>query len=89
GSFCDPQLGCSNKYLAVDLVRAKSSQWSQEMRLQSSFAGKLNFNVGVNYLKFDVDEDYFLFSNTFSLIASVINGGVLRASPDVPPSDLC
>ncbi|MES2451707.1 MAG: TonB-dependent receptor [Pseudomonadota bacterium] len=89
GVFCDPQLGCSNKYLAADLVRAKSHQWSQEVRLQSSFNGNLNFNVGINYLKFNVDEDYFLFSNTFSLIASVINGGVRRASPDVPPSDLC
>ncbi|WP_082006545.1 TonB-dependent receptor domain-containing protein [Sphingomonas sp. ERG5] len=68
GAFCDPQLGCSKGYLAVDLNRAKSRQWSQEFRLQSSFDGPLNFNLGVNYLDFKIDEDYFVFNNTFTLV---------------------
>ena len=39
GIFCDPQLGCSNRLLAVDLSRSRNRQWSQEFRLQSAFDG--------------------------------------------------
>jgi outer membrane receptor protein involved in Fe transport len=83
GVFCDPQLGCSSGYLAADLNRSKSHQWSQEFRLQSSFDGPLNFNLGVNYLDFKIDEDYFVFNNVFTLIATSYynRGGRLGAQP--------
>nr|WP_255443131.1 MULTISPECIES: TonB-dependent receptor [unclassified Pseudoxanthomonas] len=78
GVFCDPQLGCSNRLLNVDLVDSYSTQWSQEFRLQSAFDGKFNFSVGANYLEYEVDESYYVFSNMFSALAQLFfngNGG--------------
>lgn len=83
GVWCDPQLGCSKGYLAVDLNRSKSSQWSQEFRLQSSFDGPINFNLGANYLDFKIDEDYYVFNNTFSLVGTILfnKSGTAGSSP--------
>ncbi|MEW4469054.1 TonB-dependent receptor, partial [Parasphingorhabdus sp. JC815] len=69
GIFCDPQLGCSNRLLSVDLSRSRNRQWSQEFRLQSDFDGPFNFNLGVNYLDFKTQDDYFVFNNAFTFIA--------------------
>jgi outer membrane receptor protein involved in Fe transport len=69
GVFCDPQLGCSNRMLMVDLVNSYSYQWSQEFRLQSDYDGPFNFSVGANYLYYKVDESYYVFNNVFTAIA--------------------
>ena len=69
GIFCDPQLGCSNRLLSADLSRSRNRQWTQEFRLQSAFDGPFNFNLGVNYLDFKTQDDYFVFSNAFTYIA--------------------
>ncbi len=69
GIFCDPQLGCSNRLLSADLSRSRNRQWTQEFRLQSAFDGPFNFNLGVNYLDFKSQDDYFVFSNAFTYIA--------------------
>ena len=69
GILDDPQLGKSSKILAADQVKSKSDQWYQEFRLQSDFSGKLNFSFGVNYLKFKIHEDYYVFSNLFTALA--------------------
>ncbi|QNQ12085.1 TonB-dependent receptor [Sphingomonas alpina] len=74
GVYNDPQLGPSRSILAVDMVKSRSSQWSQEFRLQSSFAGPVNFSVGANYLHFKIDEDYYVFSNLFSALAQGLFG---------------
>lgn len=34
----------------------------------------MNFNVGVNYLKFKIDEDYFVFNNLFTAISQAVFG---------------
>src|SRR3546814_647111 len=39
------------------------------MRLQSSYDGPLNFNIGANYLDFKSQDDYFVYNNLFTLIA--------------------
>ncbi|MES2057849.1 MAG: TonB-dependent receptor [Pseudomonadota bacterium] len=69
GILNDPQLGPSNAILGIDMVRSRSDQIYQEFRLQSSFRGPLNFSVGANYLRFKIDEDYFVFNNLFTAIA--------------------
>lgn len=69
GVFCDPQLGCSNRMISADLSRSRNEQWSQELRLQSSFNGPVNFNLGVNYLNFKSQDDYYVFNNMFTLMA--------------------
>ncbi|MES2056526.1 MAG: TonB-dependent receptor [Pseudomonadota bacterium] len=73
GVFCDPQLGCSDRPLAVDVSRSSSEQWSQEFRLQSSFNGPLNFNVGLNAVKFKTREEYNVYSNLLTVIALGVN----------------
>lgn len=69
GIFCDPQLGCSDRLLSMDLSRSRNRQWSQEFRLQSDFDGPFNFNLGVNYLDFKSQDDYFVFNNLYTFIA--------------------
>ncbi|MCW6535969.1 TonB-dependent receptor domain-containing protein [Sphingomonas lycopersici] len=76
GAFCDPQLGCSKGILAVDINRSKSRQISQEFRLQSQNSGPINFNFGVNYLDFKIDEDYYVFNNTFTLVGEMLYNNV-------------
>ena len=69
GSFIDPQLGQQDRLVAVDLSQSSSKQWSQEFRLSSAFEGPVNFNLGANYLKFETEEDYYVFSNAFTIAA--------------------
>ncbi len=88
--FCDPQLGCSSRFLAEDRSSESSRQVYQEVRLSSSFEGPLNFVVGGNYLNYRTSEDYYVFSNAFTLIAmstgnSVFVGGTPGVdAPHIP-----
>src|SRR5262249_27442364 len=52
GIFCDPQVGCSNTMAGFDISRADAEQFTQEIRLSSSFDGPLNFSVGANYTQY-------------------------------------
>ena len=76
GQFCDPQLGCSDRMLSVDISRSRNRQWSQEFRLQSDFDGPVNFNIGANYLDFKSQDDYYVFNNFFTLIAQYFYGDI-------------
>jgi outer membrane receptor protein involved in Fe transport len=67
GTFCDPQLGCSDRLVAQDLNNERSWQFSQEFRLASNFAGPLNFSVGGNYLHYETEENYYVFINSLTL----------------------
>ena len=69
GIYNDPQLGPSDRMLSADLSQSNNRQWSQEIRLQSTFDGPFNFSLGANYLKFKSQDDYYVFNNTFSLLA--------------------
>ena len=70
GFFCDPQLGCSDRLLLVDLSTSKSTQFSQEFRLGSDFDGPFNFSLGANFLRHDTMDKYYVFINTISLWAA-------------------
>lgn len=74
GVLSDPQLGDSKKMVAMDLVNSKSSQYYQEFRVNSSLEGFFNFNIGLNYTKFKVDEDYYFFNNMFTVISKGLLG---------------
>src|SRR3546814_13395402 len=63
------------------MVKSRSSQWYQELRLQSSFDGPVNFIFGANYLKYKVDEDYYVFNNLFTASARTIFGGGQAGNP--------
>jgi iron complex outermembrane receptor protein len=94
GVFCDPQLGCSNTIAGLDISRAKSEQFSQELRLASSFDGPVNFSVGANYTHYKTEEDYFVMYNVITGIADLFNH-LNSASPSggyggpIPVSEPC
>ncbi len=69
GVFCDPQLGCSDRYRAVDMSRSESRQFNQELRLVSSFDGPFNYSVGANFTRFTTMNDYFVFINSLSALS--------------------
>jgi iron complex outermembrane recepter protein len=67
GTFCDPQLGCTNRLAAGDLSTARSTQFAQEFRLSSDWDGSFNFNFGANFLRYDTVEKYYVFINTLTM----------------------
>jgi outer membrane receptor protein involved in Fe transport len=73
GFFCDPQLGCSDRLIAVDISTADATQFSQEFRLSSDFEGAFNFSLGANYLRADSVDKYYVFINSISLAATGIH----------------
>jgi outer membrane receptor protein involved in Fe transport len=70
GIFCDPQIGCSDRLVAVDLATARSRQFSEELRLSSTYDGPFNFSLGANFLRYDTEDKYYVFINTVSLYAA-------------------
>jgi outer membrane receptor protein involved in Fe transport len=91
GTFCDPQLGCTNRLAAGDLSTARSKQFSQEFRLSSNWDGPFNFNLGANFLRYDTVEKYYVFINTLTMWE--VNGGQEAGGgpwePGVTDNDFC
>ncbi|HVZ68730.1 MAG TPA: TonB-dependent receptor, partial [Rhizomicrobium sp.] len=69
GVFCDPQLGCSDRLVVQDLATETSWQFNQEFRFASNLSGPFNFSAGGNYMHYETDEKYYVFSNTFTMIS--------------------
>ncbi|MCC2601641.1 TonB-dependent receptor domain-containing protein [Sphingopyxis yananensis] len=69
GIFCDPQLGCRDRMIGADLMTSDNRQWTQELRVQSDFSSNFNFNIGLNYIDFKTQDNYYVFNNMFTLIA--------------------
>jgi iron complex outermembrane recepter protein len=67
--FCDPQLGCSDRLVTQDLNDEHAWQLSQEFRLASNFSGPFNFSFGGNYLHYETEENYYVFSNALTAYA--------------------
>ena len=85
GVFCDPQLGCSDRLLLVDLSTSDSRQFSQEFRLGSDFDGPFNFSFGANYTRLDAENKYYVFINTISLWAAQRYNAPDSAMLAIPP----
>jgi outer membrane receptor protein involved in Fe transport len=69
GFYTDPQLGSSRRAISADLSKSDNRQFYQEVRLSSKFDGRFNFNLGANYLNFESKDDYYVFSNLFTIVA--------------------
>ncbi len=69
--FCDPQIGCADRLVALDLSTAKSTHFSEELRLGSDYDGPFNFSLGANFLRYDTEDKYYVFINSLSLIAGI------------------
>jgi outer membrane receptor protein involved in Fe transport len=80
--FCDPQVGCADRLVAVDVSRAKSSQFSQEFRVSSNHEGPFNFSLGANFLRYDTEEKYYVFINTLTMFA--VGGGAYNPLTQLP-----
>jgi len=76
GSFTDPQLGAASTITQQQLVRTSGKQYSSELRLQSSFAGKFNFNIGGLYLDYKATNEIFELANTTTIAAIAQNAPV-------------
>ena len=84
GTYCDPQLGCSDRLVAQDLNDERSWQLSQEFRLASNFSGPLNFSVGGNYMHYETEENYYVFINSLTLASFTIAADPLYSAPTPP-----
>ena len=71
GVFCDPQIGCADRLVAVDLSTADSHQFSQEFRVSSDYEGPFNFSLGANFLRYDTEDKYYVFINTLTMAAAI------------------
>ncbi|HVZ70060.1 MAG TPA: TonB-dependent receptor, partial [Rhizomicrobium sp.] len=85
GTFCDPQLGCSDRLVAQDLNDERSWQLSQEFRLASNFSGPFNFSIGGNYLHYETEENYYVFINSLTLASYTWDHTLSGAgNPEIP-----
>ena len=75
GRFVDPQLGAFDRQVGGTRFSQPSRQYTQELRLQSSFPGPLNFAIGANYLRYRTTFTNFITSNVFTLAATGLNQG--------------
>ncbi|RAK58818.1 TonB-dependent receptor [Phenylobacterium hankyongense] len=85
GVVNDPQNGPFNRFTTSDISSANTDQFSQEFRLQSSFAGPLNFNIGANYLDYHATGDYYVMFNTGTAFYQVNNFLTSAASGGAVP----
>jgi len=78
GFFCDPQIGCADRVVGVDLSTARSRQFSQEFRLGSDYEGPFNFSLGANFLRYDTVDKYYVFINTLTMYSAISPGAYQR-----------
>lgn len=89
GVVNDPQLGAANIFRTFDLSGGESEQTSHELRLQSSWDGPFNFNLGTIYVDYEaidparVGDGYYVFSNSLTALAQINNaaGGAFFGGP--------
>jgi outer membrane receptor protein involved in Fe transport len=81
GLVNDPQIGPSNKTATFDYGTASAKEYTEEVRLASSYSGPINFTVGASYSEITEPfgaENYYVFSN--ALTAPVIMNNVLHGA---------
>ncbi len=88
GLYCDPQLGCSSRFIAQDISEEHARQFYQELRLTSDYQGPFNFVAGANFMKYWTLEDYYVFSNASTLFSETWNqmfgGDKSSDAPHIP-----
>ncbi len=85
GTVRDPQLGTSNRFRTFDIAGGGSEQTTHEIRLQSSYDGPFNFNLGAIKVDFEsIDpaiptDGYAVLSNSLTALAQINNaaGGAI------------
>ncbi len=94
GYISDPQLGTSNKLRVFDQADGLSKEFTEEIRLVSSFKGPLNFTFGGIYGDNKATTDYYVFFNPLTSLAQYLNAihpivpsvGPYYIDPSNPPT---
>ena len=93
GVVRDPQTGVSNRVTSFDETTDASKEYTQEVRLTSSFKGRLNFSLGGFYSEitspFGAGTNYYVESNALTGYAQVNNlVGLppINVDPNNPPT---
>ncbi|WP_439619915.1 TonB-dependent receptor [Hyphomonas sp.] len=79
GVVSDPQLGVSNLFRTFDVSGGATETTTQEFRLQSSYDGPFNFNLGMIYVDGeaidpqDNQAGYYVLSNSLSALTQLNN----------------
>jgi outer membrane receptor protein involved in Fe transport len=73
GVLNDPQFGPTDRLMSESGSTGHNTQWTQELRLQSSFDGPFNFNVGGIYLKYKSSGLTYVATNAATAAVRVVN----------------
>jgi outer membrane receptor protein involved in Fe transport len=85
GVYCDPQIGCADRLVGIDVSTARSRHFSQEFRIGSSFDGPLNFSLGGNFLRYDTEDKYYVMFNSLTMYAAQ-TGKEFQGATSLPES---
>ncbi len=100
GVVHDPQVGTTNLFRTFDYGTAEAKEYTEELRLSSSYNGPINFSVGAFYSERTTtpgEGNYIVESNSLTG-ASIFNntagaltgtyplGGVIHIDPNYPPN---
>jgi outer membrane receptor protein involved in Fe transport len=97
GYVQDPQTGTSNKLTNFDLEADNTKEYTQELRLNSSFKGKLNFSAGLFYSEetapFGEGSNYYVTSNALTgyavannALGGALSNGLINIDPNQIPN---
>ena len=73
GVVSDPQLGRSNRLESFDYGYGSSKEYTQEVRLTSSYKSKLNFAVGAFYSEITGGTTYIVENNAYTALSQLNN----------------
>jgi outer membrane receptor protein involved in Fe transport len=88
GVFNDPQLGPSNTMSQYGGFGYHTTQWSEELRLRSSFSGPLNFSGGAIYFESQRSGFYNVLGNTITAFSLTRPTVFIDTSPNIPVSGI-
>jgi outer membrane receptor protein involved in Fe transport len=69
GFVDDAQVGRANTLRSYDYYPTRSKEFTQEVRLYSTFDGPWNFTVGAAHREFSVESQYYVLSNALTAFA--------------------
>ena len=72
GTLTDGQFGTTDRLISENGGTGHNEQWTQELRLQSSFDGPINFNVGGIYLTYDARSITYVATNAANAAVRVV-----------------
>ena len=85
GVVRDPQLGASNRLESFDYGYGESKEYTQEVRLTSSYKGKINFALGGFYSEITGGTTYIVENNAYTALSQLNNFVAANFGPAAAP----